>query len=84
MDPSTLRPWLTFLHVAGVLVFVLFHGASAVVALRLRSERDPARVRTLLELSTASQGGAYAGLGVLLLAGIASGIVGGWWTAGRW
>jgi len=36
--------WWKFLHVAGVLSFVLFHGVSIVVALRLRKERDRARI----------------------------------------
>ena len=84
MDADTLRPWLALVHVLGAFGFVLFHGASAVVSFRLRAEREPVHVRTLLELSSASQTGAYASLGVLLLGGITGGVVGGWWTSGRW
>lgn len=83
MDPSALRPWLVLTHVLAVLAFVLVHGASAAVAFKLRSERDPVRVRALLELSNAYLNWTYGALVVLLLSGIAAGIVGGWWTSGR-
>ncbi|HEX6655950.1 MAG TPA: hypothetical protein VF153_07045, partial [Candidatus Limnocylindria bacterium] len=46
-----LRLTLVFLHVSFVMLFVLVHGASAVIAFRLRSERDPARVAALLDAS---------------------------------
>ena len=83
MDVTGLRPWFILSHVLGVLGFVLVHGASAIVAFRLRSERDPARVRALLELSNAYLNWAYGALMVLLVSGIGAGIVGGWWTSGR-
>jgi hypothetical protein len=83
MDIAGLRPWLVLSHVLAVLAFVLVHGASATVAFRLRSERDPVRVRALLELSNAYLNWAYGALVILLLSGIAAGIVGGWWTSGR-
>lgn len=83
MDLAGLRPWLVLSHVLGVLAFVLVHGASAMVAFRLRSERDPVRVRALLELSNAYLNWAYGALAILILSGIGAGIVGGWWTSGR-
>lgn len=83
MDLSGLRPWLVLAHVLGVLGFVLVHGASAVVAFRLRSERDPVRVRVLLELSNAYLNWAYGALTIVLASGILAGIAGGWWTSGR-
>ena len=83
MDLAGLRPWLVLSHVLAVLAFVLVHGASAIVAFRLRSERDPVRVRALLDLSNAYLNWAYGALMVLLVSGIAAGIVGGWWTSGR-
>jgi hypothetical protein len=82
MDPVVLQPWLVLIHVLSVLAFVLLHGASATVAFRLRSEREPARIRALLELSTVSLGGATAALLLILASGIVAGIVGGWWTSG--
>jgi hypothetical protein len=83
MDLTALRPWLIFVHVLSVLAFVLLHGASASVAFRLRSEREPARIRALLELSNAYLNWMYGALGLLLLSGIAGGFAGGWWTSGR-
>jgi hypothetical protein len=72
-------PWIVLIHVAGGFGFVLGHGASVMVAFRLRSERDPARVSALLDLSSGSLGMMYGALLVLLIAGIAAGFVGGYW-----
>ncbi len=72
-------PWIVLIHVAGGFGFVLGHGASVIVAFRLRSERDPARVSALLDLSSGSLGMMYGALLVLLIAGIAAGFVGGHW-----
>jgi hypothetical protein len=74
--------WWKFLHVAGVVVFVLFHGVSVVVALRLRKERDRERIASLLQLSGSSIQGMYAGLGWLTVFGTIAGIQGGWWNDG--
>jgi hypothetical protein len=71
--------WIVFLHILGALAFMLAHGASVAVLLRLRSERDRERIRTLLELSGASMRGFYGSILLLLGAGIAAGFVGNWW-----
>lgn len=52
------------------------------VALQLRRERELPRLRALLDLSGASINLMYAGLGILLLAGIAAGFAGKWWGRG--
>jgi len=83
VDLTGLRPWLTLAHVLGAFGFVAVHGVSMVVLLRLRTERDRARVRTLLDLSSSTIGLLYGFLSLLLLAGILSGIAGGWWTSGQ-
>jgi hypothetical protein len=83
MDLRPYYGWIVFFHVAGVLLFVLFHGASVAVALTLRREREPARIRAYLQLSNAFQGPFYGGYSLLFLAGILAGLVGGWWTNGR-
>jgi hypothetical protein len=71
-------PWIVFVHVLGVLLFFMAHGTSMVVAYRLRRERDPARVRALLDLSSWSLGIVPSlALVVGVLAGITAGIVGG-------
>lgn len=74
--------WWKFLHVASVVVFVLFHGVSIVVALRLRTERDRERIASLLQLSGSSIQGMYVGLGLLVVFGTIAGIDGGWWNDG--
>jgi hypothetical protein len=83
VDLGWLRPWLILIHVLSVVAFVLVHGISAGVAFKLRTEREPARIRALLELSNAYLGTMYAALALILVSGILAGIVGGWWTSGR-
>ncbi len=51
--------WLIFLHVLGVFGFLLTHGASAIMTLQLRKERDLMRIRALLDLSSNSLGLMY-------------------------
>ena len=74
-----LYPWIVFLHVAAILLFFIAHGTSMAVGFRLRRERDPARIRALLDLSSWALG-VWPSVAFLvgLLAGIAVGIVGGW------
>jgi hypothetical protein len=76
----TLYPWIVLVHVSGVLLFFIAHGAPAMVGIRLRTERDPVRVLALLDLARWSMGRA-AGIALLVgfLAGIAAGFAGGWW-----
>ena len=74
-----LYPWIVFLHVVGVLVFFIAHGTSMSVAFRLKRERDPARIRALLDLSSWTFG-LWTSLAFVVgvVAGIAAGIMGGW------
>lgn len=74
--------WWKLLHILGVLGFVLFHGVSAVVALRLRKERDRIRIAELLQLSGSSVRAMYVSLGWLLVFGIVAGIQGFYWNDG--
>lgn len=71
--------WWKLLHVLGVLGFVLFHGVSVMVALRLRKERDRRRIQELLQLSGSSVVGMYVSLGFLILFGVIAGFAGDWW-----
>ena len=75
-----LYPWIVLVHVTGVTLFFIAHGAPAMVSLRLRSERDPARVLALLDLARWSMG-RTAGIALLVgfVAGIVAGFMGGWW-----
>ena len=62
-----------------MLLFFIAHGTSMAVGFRLKRERDPARIRALLDLSSWSLGVAPSIAFVVgLLAGIAAGIMGGW------
>ena len=73
---------IVFLHVTGVFGFLISHGASINMLLRLRQEQDPDRIRAYLDLSSASLGGLYASLLVLILAGVVAGFMGNWWGRG--
>ncbi len=74
--------WLVFLHILAALAFFMAHGASAVMAFRLRQERQIERIRAILDMSNAALPVAYSALAVLLLAGIGAGIMGGWFRMG--
>jgi len=76
--------WLKFVHVVGVLGFLTAHGASVSVSFRLRSEIHRDRVQALLELSSASLRIMYGSLLILVVAGVAAGLLGGWFTSSLW
>jgi small-conductance mechanosensitive channel len=75
---------IVVLHVLGVIGFLLAHGVSATVLLRLRTERNPDTLRTLLDLSRRSVAVMSVGFVVWFLTGIAAGFSGNWWTSGRY
>ncbi len=81
-----LYTWIVYLHIAGVLGFMLAHGVSVAVAFRIRRERAPASILALLELSSGSITLFYVSITVLLGAGIAAGFTPGapgtWWGHG--
>ncbi len=83
MDLTPVRPWLTLVHILAAFAFVFVHGASSMVAFKLRSERDRKRIQALLELSNAYLNALYVAFLVLFAAGILAGIAGGHWTSGR-
>ena len=77
------QPWLVFAHILGAFTFVLAHGVSMFVAVRIRNERDHARVAALLDLSKSAVTVAAFAVIFLLITGIAAGFVGNWWGQ-RW
>ena len=83
-DLSPFHAWIVFAHIIGVFVFLIAHGVSVGVVLRLRSERDPAAVRTLVDLSRRSILVMSVGALVWLVAGILAGFSGNYWTTGRY
>ncbi len=74
--------WLVFVHIVGVLGFVFAHGVSAAMALRLRHERNPDRIRVMLQVSSSSTGVFYISILLLLVGGIWAGFRGHWWSHG--
>jgi len=75
--------YFLFAHIAGVLGFAASHGASIMVAGALRRERNPDRLRALLDLSLEASGWSYYALLLLAGSGIGLGFIGGYW-ASRW
>jgi uncharacterized membrane protein len=67
---SNAYAWFLWLHLVGVLGFVGAHGVSAAVGFRLRRERDPARIRALLDLSKAARPWGYVALLLLGIGGL--------------
>jgi small-conductance mechanosensitive channel len=73
-------PWIVFIHAAALLLFFIAHGASMAVALSIRNEQNPDRLRALLDLSRAAIGPAVGVLAAIgILTGIVAGFMGDWW-----
>jgi plastocyanin len=74
--------WFVFVHLAGVFGLLASHGVSMVVMFRLRTERDPARVDSLLQLSSSSITPFWLSTVVLLAGGIVAAFLGDLWGYG--
>ena len=61
---------LVFLHLAGLVLFVLCHGASAFMAFLIRRQSDPAVVNSYLGMSNAANRLMYLGLLLLAVGGL--------------
>jgi hypothetical protein len=83
-DIAWTHAYVKYIHIVGVFLFLLAHGVSAAVVLRLRRERDPVAIRTLLELSMRSMGVMTLGLAIWFFSGILLGFSGNYWTTGRY
>jgi hypothetical protein len=73
---------LVFLHVVAGFVFMMGHGASAAMMFRIKSEKKMSRVQALLETTQRAQVVTYPALLIMILAGIAAGVMGSWWSKG--
>lgn len=84
---DSLYNWIVWIHIVGGFTFALAHGVSAGVGFKLRDEREVPRVEALLDLSNVATQGMYAGIFILLGAGIVAAFMTdlsgrGWiWTA---
>lgn len=78
--------WLVFIHILGVAGFLLAHGVSTFVAIRIRGIREREKLQGLLELSGISIPFFYASLLLLLVGGIWAAFEGSLWSFGwiRW
>lgn len=74
--------WMVFLHVFAGMSFMLAHGGATAMALLLKKERDPARMQTLLDVSSYSWPMFALTLLLLLASGITAGVMGRWWSQG--
>lgn len=72
-----------FVHLVGVFGFLLAHGTSVAVTLKLRKERDRGRIAALIGLSGETIVWFYVSLGVLLFGGVAGAFSGRLWGQ-RW
>lgn len=73
---------LVFLHVLGVLGFMMAHGASASMAFRVRRESNVERIKALLDVSGTAAIVMWLSLLLLIVAGIVLGFMGRWWSRG--
>ena len=74
--------WLVLAHIIGVLGFMFTHGVAATMALRLRHERNPDRIRVMLQVSSSSLSVFYVSMVLLLGGGIWAGFNGHGWGEG--
>lgn len=75
---------IVFVHLLGVFLFLGAHGVSAAVLFRLRGERDPLALRTLVDLSARTFPAMGVGAAIFFFSGILAGFSGNHWTSGRW
>lgn len=71
--------WLVYLHVAAVVIFLLAHGPSVGMALRLRREPTADGIKALVGLSTLATQATYPSLILVLASGTILAFAGHWW-----
>src|SRR2546429_1439815 len=74
--------WFLFAHIASVAGFLLAHGTSAAMALRLRQEKTPDGIRSLTDLSKRTSNVMYAFIALVVITGLFLGFEGRWWSHG--
>ena len=74
--------WIVFVHILSAFAFFMAHGASAVMAFRLKREKNLERIKAILDLSNAALPVMYWSVALLVLAGIGAGIMGNWFSMG--
>src|SRR2546423_1817636 len=74
--------WFLYGHIASVAGFLLAHGTSAAMALRLRQETTPDGIRSLTDLSKRTNRAMYAFIVLIVITGLLLGFQGRWWSHG--
>ena len=74
-----LYPWIKWLHILTVLIFFFTHGTSMTAAFQLASEKNPDRLRALLDLSRRSLSQMSMSLMAVLIFGLILTFMGPWW-----
>src|ERR1700682_5919610 len=74
--------WLVYAHIGSVLLFVLAHGASAAMPLRIKGEPSADAIKALVVLSTLSSQAMYPLLILVIITGLWLGAAGGWFGRG--
>jgi hypothetical protein len=69
--------WLVLIHLLGLVIFALSHGASAFMAFQIRSQREPRVVASHLAGSGLAIGPMYIGLLLLVVGGLGAAWNGG-------
>jgi hypothetical protein len=77
---TTLYPWLVFVHLVGLLVFIGAHGFSMLMSFRIRSARTVDAVAADLKTSQTATKVATVGFVLLAIGGIAAASTAGWWS----
>lgn len=72
--------WFVYLHLIGLVIFLMAHGTSAFLSFGLRSLRDPAAVAASLRTSQIATGLGYVGLLLLAIGGIGAATIGNLWS----
>jgi hypothetical protein len=74
--------WFLYAHIASVAGFLLAHGTSAAMALRLRQEKTLDGVRSLTDLSKRTNPVMYTFIVLIVISGLFLGLQGRWWSRG--
>lgn len=75
-----LYPWIRILHVLAVIFFYFTHGVSMAVSFNLASEKNPDRLKALLDVSRSTVMPMSVSLLLVMIFGITMAFMAGWWT----
>ena len=79
---SSLYLWIKFIHVVAGFTFIMAHGAAITFSFRVKHEKELERVSAMFALSESMWPVYMLSWLVLMIAGIANGFMGKWWSHG--